>query len=296
MDWLAKDAKTKPNTRKPWKVLIVDDDREVHKSTKLAMKLFVFMGRELEFISAYSGAEAKNILNEKNDIAVILLDVVMETDDAGLKLVNYIRKELNNTTTRIVLRTGQAGLAPESEIIKSYDIDGYKAKTEITQNSLYHLFYVALRSYRDIFRLGSYKNALRALLGSVLKVDKLEDLESFSAHLLRYLSEVLEAYEAELVVNKKTASQITIKSAKRPVFNAKVDNLPAFDISSFINKVSKAKTMLYEEKFVGIYYLSHQNTEAIIVLEVESELDSNAIELVEIFAEHVCSLIEKLKG
>ncbi|KTF12234.1 hypothetical protein ATS75_18520 [Pseudoalteromonas sp. H105] len=296
MDWLADNAEIKPNLRKPWKILIVDDDQEVHKSTKLAMKLFDFMGRGLEFMSAYSGAEAKTVLTNHNDVAVILLDVVMETDDAGLKLVNFIRNELKNTSSRIVLRTGQAGLAPESEIIKSYDIDGYKAKTEITQNSLYHLFYVSLRSYRDIYRLGSYKNALKALLNSVLKVDKLGDIDAFSTYLLRYLTEVLDAYEAELIVNKKTASQICIKSGKRAVFNARTDIHTEVNTAAFIDEVSTKQGICYEGKYVGIYYRSNENIEAVVILEVESELDSNAIELVEIFAEHVCSLIEKLIG
>jgi CheY-like chemotaxis protein len=296
MDWLADNAEIKPNLRKPWKILIVDDDHEVHKSTKLAMKLFVFMGRGLQFINAYSGAEAKAILVSHNDIAVILLDVVMETDDAGLKLVDFIRNELNNSSSRIVLRTGQAGLAPESEIIKNYDIDGYKAKTEVTQNSLYHLFYISLRSYRDIYRLGSYKNALKALLNSVLKVDKLDDLDAFSTYLLRYLTEVLDAYEAELIVNKKTASQICIKSGKHAIFNARTDIHTEINATAFIDAVSTKQGLCYEGKYVGVYYRSNENIEAVVILEVESELDSNAIELVEIFAEHVCSLIEKLIG
>lgn len=296
MDWLAEESETITNNRKPWKVVIVDDDLEVHKATKLAMKTFEFMGRRLEFYSAYSGSEARALLREHLDVAVILLDVVMETDDAGLKLVNFIRGELNNRDTRIVLRTGQAGLAPESEVIKNYDIDGYKAKTEITVDSLHHLFYTSLRSFRDISRLCSYKNALKALLNSVLKVDKLADIESFSTNLLTYLSDVLDAYEAELVINKRKASVINIKSTNTTVINAQSDSSSAIDVPEFINTVTAAKQLTYEGNFAGIYYKSENGIEAVVVLEVDSELDNNAIELVEIFTEHVCALISKVNG
>lgn len=296
MDWLAEESETITNNRKPWKVVIVDDDLEVHKATKLAMKTFEFMGRRLEFYSAYSGSEARALLREHLDVAVILLDVVMETDDAGLKLVNFIRGELNNRDTRIVLRTGQAGLAPESEVIKNYDIDGYKAKTEITVDSLHHLFYTSLRSFRDISRLCSYKNALKALLNSVLKVDKLADIESFSTNLLIYLSDVLDAYEAELVINKRKASVINIKSTNTTVINAQSDSSSAIDVPDFINTVTAAKQLAYEGNFAGIYYKSENEIEAVVVLEVDTELDNNAIELVEIFTEHVCALISKVNG
>lgn len=294
MDWLAEESEKVINNRKPWKVVIVDDDLEVHKATKLAMKSFEFMGRQLEFISAYSGSDARKLLSEHQDIAVILLDVVMETDDAGLKLVNYIRTELGNKDTRIVLRTGQAGLAPEGEVIKNYDIDGYKAKTEITIDSLHHLFYIALRSYRDIARLDSYKNALKALLGSVLKVDRFGDIESFSTNLLSYLTDVLHAYEAELIVNKRKASVINIRSTNKTVINAQIDNASTIDMQSFISEVIRQKALVYEGNFAGIYY-KYDDVEAVVVLEVDNELDRNAIELVEIFTEHVCALINKLK-
>ncbi|WP_372770661.1 DUF3369 domain-containing protein [Pseudoalteromonas sp.] len=295
MDWLAEESEQITNIRKPWKVVIVDDDLEVHKATKLAMKSFEFMGRKLDFLSVYSGAEAKILLREHHDIAVILLDVVMETDDAGLKLVNFIRKELGNSDTRIVLRTGQAGFAPEREVVKNYDIDGYKAKTEITIDSLHHLFYVALRSYRDIARLGSYKNALKALLNSVLKVDRFNDIESFSVNLLTYLTDVLDAYEAELVINKRKASVINIKSTNTTLINAQAASSSIIDMPAFIDAVTSAKDIVYQGNFAGIYY-QYDDTEAVVVLEVDTELDRNAIELVEIFTEHVCALVNKVKG
>jgi len=101
-----------------WKVLIVDDDSDVHEITKLALRGFEFQGEPLMFISAYSAEDARRLLAEHPDISVMLLDVVMETDDAGLRLVRHIRQTLNNPFVRIVLRTGQPGQAPEKQVVR----------------------------------------------------------------------------------------------------------------------------------------------------------------------------------
>jgi len=65
--------------KETWKVLIVDDEHSIHDVTKLALDGFTFADRELEFISAYSGEEAKTKILQHPDTAVVLLDVVMET-------------------------------------------------------------------------------------------------------------------------------------------------------------------------------------------------------------------------
>ncbi|SRR5690554_3887 len=136
-----------------WKVLIVDDEREVHAVTRLALMGIEFEGRGLQFISAYSRHEAELLLTEHDDIAIVLLDVVMETDDAGLQVAKYIRETIGNRRSRIVLRTGQPGQAPERFVVMHYDINDYKAKTELTAQKLFTCVMSALRSYRDIMRV-----------------------------------------------------------------------------------------------------------------------------------------------
>lgn len=133
-----------------WNVLIADDDDAVHQVTKMVMSGFSFDGRSLKFLSAYSGQEACHLMAKHSDIALILLDVVMETDDAGFEVARYIRSDLGNHETRIVLRTGQPGQAPEEDVIRQYDINDYRDKTELTKTKLTTVFYSALRSYRDI--------------------------------------------------------------------------------------------------------------------------------------------------
>ena len=137
----------------PWKILIADDEEEVHQVTEVAMIDIVFKGRPLEFLHAYSAREACDILAAQPDIAIILLDVVMETDNAGLKLVRHIREQMGNRRLRIVLRTGQPGQAPERDVVVDYDINDYKSKTELTRQKLLTCVVSALRSYDDIVAL-----------------------------------------------------------------------------------------------------------------------------------------------
>jgi two-component system, sensor histidine kinase and response regulator len=146
--------------KEKWKVLIVDDEKDVHDITRLVLRNFSFDDRELEFISAYSGKEAMHLLKENNDIALIILDVVMETTDAGLQVAKYIRENLKNHFIRIVLRTGQPGEAPEEEVIRNYDINDYKAKASLTSTQLFTAIFTSLRSYRDIITIESFRKNL----------------------------------------------------------------------------------------------------------------------------------------
>jgi signal transduction histidine kinase len=156
-----------------WKVLLVDDEEEIHIVTRLALQDFSFAGRHLEFTSAHSGAEAKQLIKENPDTAIILLDVVMETDDAGLEVARYIRQELGNHFVRIILRTGQPGLAPERRVLKMYDINDYRAKTELTQDRMFSVIYTALSSYRDLIALARSRHQL---IGLVNEIEQLSHL------------------------------------------------------------------------------------------------------------------------
>jgi len=133
-------------------VLVVDDDETVIQVTRLVLSRFRFEEHALELICANSAKEAIQILSQRDDIAIVLLDVVMETENSGFEVVSYIRDQLNNYTTRILLRTGQPGLAPERQVINDYDINDYIAKTEATTDRLNLAIINALRSYRDILR------------------------------------------------------------------------------------------------------------------------------------------------
>ncbi|MBE9040471.1 response regulator [Oscillatoriales cyanobacterium LEGE 11467] len=132
---------------RPWKVLIVDDEEEVHKITKLALKELTFENKPLRFLSAYSGKEAKQLIEAHPDMAIVLLDVVMETENSGLDVVEYIRNVLGNQMVRIILRTGQPGRLQENLIVLKYDINDYRTKTELTVQKLFTTVVTSLRTF-----------------------------------------------------------------------------------------------------------------------------------------------------
>jgi signal transduction histidine kinase len=139
-----------PRASAGWKLLIVDDEAQVHTVTTLALKDFTYDDRPLQFLHAYSGVEAKKMLAQHADIAVVLLDVVMETDHAGLDVVDYVRNELGNKLVRIVMRTGQPGRAPEDQVVRRFAINDYRHKTELTRQRLMTTLYAALATYNEL--------------------------------------------------------------------------------------------------------------------------------------------------
>jgi len=167
-----------------WKILIVDDEKSAHSITAIVLKNFIFDNKKIEIIDAYNVIEAKKILKEHCDIALILLDVVMETDDAGLKLIEYIRQTLKNKDVRIVIRTGQAGFAPEKEVIREYDINDYKEKTDLTDTKLYTTIYVALRSYRDIKNAKELQLSLQKSEAKLTKAQRIAHIGNWEWNLV----------------------------------------------------------------------------------------------------------------
>ena len=175
-----------------WRVLIVDDDVDVHAVTRLALRNVNFKGRELELFSAYSGREAFDLLRDTPDIALVLLDVVMETDDAGLILAKRIRAELNNHIVRVVLRTGQPGQAPEQRVIVEYDINDYKAKTELTTQKLFTTVISALRAYESLMMLERSRIGLGKILAGATNLYQIHSLREFASGVLNQVSAILD--------------------------------------------------------------------------------------------------------
>lgn len=189
-------AESSPNApvvakKDPFHILIVDDDEEIHVITKMALSDFTLDGRPLVFTSVYSAAEAQQVLSKPNQFALMLLDVVMEHDHAGLDLVKWTRATLNNRMIRIVLRTGQPGQAPEEEVIAQYEIDDYKEKTELTYRKLMTLMYSSLRAYRDLKAIEDYKSGLERIIEASAEVFSARSIQQLSQGILEQLVALL---------------------------------------------------------------------------------------------------------
>ncbi len=161
--------------RGKWKILIVDDEEDVHRITKIILKDLYLDGKGVEIISAYSKEEAKKIMRENPDIAVAIIDVVMEDKSAGLDLVRYIREDLKNYKTRLIIRTGQPGYAPRKEVIMNYDINDYREKTELSAEMMVGVVITALRSYRDVINSEREKELNRLLNEFVVNPPPVEE-------------------------------------------------------------------------------------------------------------------------
>jgi response regulator RpfG family c-di-GMP phosphodiesterase len=175
----------------PWKVIIVDDDEEVHEVTKLVLSNFRWEGIPLQIFSAYSAPEAEKLFKEHADIAVALIDVVMENDNAGLNLVRLIREELNNKETRLILRTGQPGQAPERKIIREYEISDYKNKTDLNGIKLDTLMCSALRAYQNILSLKKNKQGLEIIIESSSTLFTSPTYESLVSVTIAYMTKLI---------------------------------------------------------------------------------------------------------
>ncbi|MFC4656001.1 DUF3369 domain-containing protein [Rheinheimera marina] len=176
----------------PWRVLVVDDDEFIHQVTELVLSSFRFEQRPLELVRAYSAAEAIAILENDRDFAVALVDVVMETDDAGLQLVKHIREQMAILTMRIILRTGQPGQAPEFEVIEKYEINDYKDKTELTAAKLRTVVIAALRGYRDLLTIESHRRGLMRVIQNTSRVLASSSLHEFATCVLQQVVEVID--------------------------------------------------------------------------------------------------------
>jgi signal transduction histidine kinase/CheY-like chemotaxis protein len=175
---VASPASAKPQLAS-WQILVVDDEPDIHAITKLALGNFSFAGRGLEIFSALSAAEAQAVLRRQPEIVVAMIDVVMETDDAGLQLVDFIRNELNNSLMRLVIRTGQPGLAPEKTVIDRYDIDDYKEKNELTETKLYTTLRLALKAHQTLQSLDTHRNALTKILDAAPELYHPQSIKHF---------------------------------------------------------------------------------------------------------------------
>ena len=168
---------------KKYKLLIVDDDQSIHDVTKLALKAMTFVDFEIEVLQAYSAQGARTILKNENDVALALIDVVMETPEAGLELVDYIRNTLQNKLIRLIIRTGQANEFPQMQVVQRYDINDFKEKTELTLERLFTTIRSSIKQYEQLMELEQkYEETYRQMTTNQLTKlpNRIKLLEDFS--------------------------------------------------------------------------------------------------------------------
>ncbi|MFC3093627.1 EAL domain-containing protein [Alteromonas sediminis] len=275
-----------------WKILVVDDDEEIHTVTRLALSDLILHNKPLEFHHAYSGAEARACIEEHGrDLAMILLDVVMESDDAGFQVVKYLRDEAKLMEPRIILRTGQPGFAPEEDVIKNYDINDYKTKTELTRSKLLTSVISSLRSYQQIMTINQSRLGLQKIISSSANLLEEHSIKGFCEGIVTQISSLI-GLDAEGLVCAK-AGTVLDKSddgvyilgaagAYASFINEPINHLSNVEIRDAINRCLKIKTHLFESTYT-VLYLNGSGYEAAVFLSTTHEMNEMDKGLLEVF-------------
>ncbi len=248
-DFLMEDDEIPVKAKGFYKVIIADDDAEIHNVTKMILRNFEFEGKALLLLDAYSGAETKKLLEENPDTALVFLDVVMEHNHSGLEVVEYLRKELKNEMTRIVLRTGQPGEAPEESVIRDYDINDYRIKTELTVSRLNTTIYSALRNYRDLMKIERSRRGLERIIETSANLFKHNHLNEFLTSILNQMSN-FKMEEGEMVflhgADKHSSGVITMEhESSEPIVVAATGKYEGY-IGSIISSIPELKDLADE--------------------------------------------------
>lgn len=280
----------------PWKMLIVDDEPSVHEITGLALKNFEFDGRQIEFLHAHSGKEARHILAGHSDIALALIDVVMEHEHAGLELVQYIRDTLKNRLVRIVLRTGQPGQAPERSVIRDYDINDYKEKVELTSQKLYSTVFSSLRSYRDLTALDANRRGLEHVIGASGAIFRISDLNQFIKGVLEQLVALLYLgvnsiyLECDTVAVENQMNQLSVVAATG-CYAGHVGKNPCECLEAgclgLVQEVLRNKrSMMHQNTYIG-YFQPRPGREDVVLVSSTHSLTADDEKLIELFLHNV---------
>lgn len=285
--------KTKDESIKDtWKVLIVDDEESVHTITNAVLNGITFDHKKLEFFSAYSGTQARELMQEHSDIALILLDVVMENDNAGLEFVDFVRNDLENKMVRIVLRTGQPGYAPEKEVIDQYDINDYKEKTELTAQKLYTTVITSLRNFKDLIDLQNQKIPVEKKQNSMMyefSQTALDKLITTMKESCDGKCEGIDIVVCEFIKEDKLILAST-QNYKGLDYEGFISENP--DIQEAIEKALELKSSISIEKGMVSYYEDESGNENIVYVNSPKHLSQNDIQLIEMFSFNISSAIE----
>lgn len=289
-------------SKKHWCVLMVDDDEEVHTVTRLALRNFDFQGQGLELLSAYSGKEGKVIFESRDDIALAIVDVVMETEHAGLDLVRHVRNTLENNRTRLVMRTGQPGQAPQDQVIREYDIDDYKEKTEMTVQKLRTLLYSKLRAYRDLCVIEEQRDGLTRVLRATEKVQSSESLTLFATAVLEQLTSLLHLDISALYCTVLPATHARHQASRtlaatgeyvKYSTGTQFDDLPPVVAERF-QKVLHAKAPLHFDDAYVVYSAGNREASNLLYVTHASSLGKLDRQLLEIYTQSVAITFENI--
>jgi diguanylate cyclase (GGDEF)-like protein len=282
----------------PWQVLIVDDDQGVHDATVLALQGPLVLGRPLKFLHAFSAAQALEVLRREHDVAVVFLDVVMETADAGLGIVGTIREELGLQRLRIVLRTGQPGYAPDLEVITRYDINDYRVKSELTRSRLFTTLVASLRAYDQLCRLDATRDGLEKIVKASAQFIAEDGLRSFSEGVITQIAGLIGLSPEGLVCCELNRDEHQPGAHERFRVVAAAGRYTQFidqDISvigephiiKLLTRCLHERRNLIEEDGVALYFPVHENNALAAFIDTDGPVSQVDHYLLDVFCTNI---------
>lgn len=296
-----------------WKILIVDDDEDVHAATRYALDDIRILDRSLQLDSAYSAKEAAAYLKKNRDTAVVFLDVVMETEDSGLRLVEMIRQEMGLEDIRIILRTGQAGYAPELDVITRYDINDYRAKSDLTHTRLITSLTSALRSYQQIHQINVSRAGLSQIIDATRDLLTCAGLQQFAQGVLMQIGAFLNLAENQGLIalslpkitevqQFESVSDGAIVAATGRYISLKAKSITSLDDRSGLKIISEAMEHhenVYNEQGI-VLICDGQQFSLIVYLDIDRSISDDEQRLLTVFCQNIgltadnLALIERL--
>jgi signal transduction histidine kinase len=277
------------STARKWKIAVIDDDQAVHEGTRFALSDYCLNGQSLEILSAYSAAEGRTLMREHSDIAAVLLDVIMETDVAGLDLVEYIRNEIKNETVRIILRTGQPGQAPERRVIVQYDINDYKAKTELTADKLFTSLTAALRSYQQLERMVQTRRGLEIIIDAASTLYDFKSMQRLAEGVLTQLASLLNVDCAGILVLRDSGvvgDDFSVLAGSG-CYSRFIGTIGSQSLDTDLRAMVEAAFRRRKHEFADhrsvLYIRTGSGREVVVLLQAERQLSETDRSLVEIF-------------
>src|ERR1700757_3208228 len=278
------------STARKWKIAVIDDDQAVHEGTRFALSDYSLNNQGLEILSAYSAAEGRALMREHHDIAAVLLHLIMEPDAPALELVEYIRNEIQNETVRIILRTGQPGQAPERRVIVQYDINDYKAKTELTADKLFTSLTAALRSYQQLERMVQTRRGLEIIIDAASPLYDFKSMQRLAEGVLTQLASLLNVDCAGILVLRDNGNaaidDFSVLAGSgcysRFIGAAGSKSLDA-DLRSMVEAAFKRRKHEFAAQRTVLYVRTGSGREVVVLLQAERPLSETDRSLVEIF-------------
>lgn len=289
---------------KAWKIAIIDDERQVHAVTKLVLGNTCVDETPIEFLDAFSAAEGLRLFQDHPDIAVAYIDVIMEDDNAGLELIRKIRQDLQNHTTRIVLRTGHPGVSPEETIIRTYDINDYKSKTELTDTKLKTCTYACIRSYRDIVTIEASQQGMRKVIAASDSVLLSKTLHQFGNAVLDHMVHLLGLNTTEMyLVSRHQDLYGDIEIKLLAATGAAVEFFHQWDTSIIPEEIQQKILSAFSSKkstnnggiFIG-YYSTDSRTDSVLYTHFRQSNSRLQDDILKLFAANITLIFQHLSS